>query len=64
MRIMIAILGVALLTLPGTCTLMLASGNPFDRHLIGVWAITFLISAPGLVLLYVAIWGKWNGGNR
>ena len=60
MRTMIAILGIMMLLLPGTCALILTGGS-LDSSLIGVWVICFLISAAGLVLLYAAIWGQWNG---
>jgi hypothetical protein len=61
---MIAILGVLLLLVPGTCALIFTGGSVFDRDLIGLWAIWLVLSAIALLLLYAAIWGKWNGGNR
>jgi hypothetical protein len=52
-RVLMAVVGIILL-LPGVCALLFMLGTGFDTELMGLWIISFLISAGGVALLYGA----------
>jgi hypothetical protein len=61
MKVLMIAVGIILL-LPGICALLFAIGLQFDRDLIGLWVICFLISACGVALLYAASHRRQTNG--
>jgi len=49
---LLAVLGVILL-LPGVCAIFFAVTFEFDRTFLGLWAVCLLISAVGVITLYL-----------
>jgi len=52
MTVLLAVLGVILL-LPGACAIFFAIAIGFDHALLGLWAVCLLISAVGVLTLYL-----------